>query len=129
MELRKDEISTFFTQNRVGVNIIKPEYAVTSLAMMDSAVEIVNKAEAAWSSETGMDAEGRHYTELVDMDSMVAFWLVNEIMGNADASNGGYMHVDQGGKVIFGPVWDFDWGAGCVTVGTDATGWICSLRP
>ena len=129
MEIRRDEVTSFFTHDRVHINIIKPEYAITSMAMMDSAIALVNDAEAAWCSENGEDALGRHYADLADVDSMVAFWLVNEIMGNVDASNGGYVHIDRGGKIVFGPVWDFDWGAGSVAVGISEIGWKCSLKP
>ena len=129
MELIWDAVSKFWTDNKVRVNIVKPEYAVTSVPMMDTAVAILSAAEAAWSAESGYDSNVRYYTELSDLDSMVSFWLVNEIMGNDDASRGGYLYVDKGGKVTFGPVWAFDWGAGCVTVASDPIGWKCSLKP
>ncbi len=50
------------------------------------------------------------FTDLVDIDSFVDYYLVNEIMHNSDNAWGSiYMHKTQDGKLKFGPVWDFDW--------------------
>ncbi len=50
------------------------------------------------------------FTDLVDVDSFVDYYLVNEIMHNSDNAWGSiYLHKTQDGKMKFGPVWDFDW--------------------
>ncbi len=50
------------------------------------------------------------FSDLVDVDSFIDYWLVNEIMRNPDASRKSvYMHKETDGKLYFGPVWDFDW--------------------
>ena len=49
------------------------------------------------------------FSDLVDVDSFVDYWLLNEIMQNLDASvRSVYMHKTTDGKLKFGPVWDFD---------------------
>ncbi len=49
------------------------------------------------------------FSDLVDVDSFVDYWLINEIMQNLDASvRSVYMHKTTDGKLKFGPVWDFD---------------------
>ena len=50
------------------------------------------------------------FSDLVDVDSFMEFWLVNEVMRNTDSVWGSvYMSKTQNGKLTFGPVWDFDW--------------------
>ena len=52
------------------------------------------------------------YQKYLDVDSFIDYWIVFEVMGNHELSNPGsvYMHRDKGGKLVAGPVWDFDWG-------------------
>lgn len=48
-------------------------------------------------------------TDLVDIDSLVDLYLLNEIMENAEGmSRSVYMHKTTTGKLKFGPAWDFD---------------------
>lgn len=50
------------------------------------------------------------FEDLVDVDSFLEYWLVNEIMHNQDARKKSiYMHKTKYGKLHFGPTWDFDW--------------------
>ena len=47
--------------------------------------------------------------ELIDVDSMVDYYLVNEIMENSDAGRSStYISKKLNEKAEFGPVWDFD---------------------
>ena len=48
--------------------------------------------------------------EMIDMDSFIDFWLLNDLVENDDAANrhSDFVHKDRGGKLIAGPVWDFD---------------------
>lgn len=48
--------------------------------------------------------------ELIDMDSFIDFWLLNDLFENDDAANqhSVFVHKDRGGKLFAGPVWDFD---------------------
>ena len=48
--------------------------------------------------------------DLVDIDSLIDYYLVYEIMCNRDVANKSiYAYKEAGGKLKFGPVWDFDW--------------------
>ena len=50
------------------------------------------------------------FEDLVDIDSFLEYYLVNEVMYNVDASWGSiYMHKTKDGKLKFGPLWDFDY--------------------
>jgi len=49
------------------------------------------------------------FDELVDVDSFMEYYLLNEIMHNTDSTYGSiYMHKTKDGLLKFGPVWDFD---------------------
>ncbi len=51
--------------------------------------------------------------ELIDIDSVIDAYLVEELFKNLDAGWGSfYMYQTVGGKLHFGPVWDFDLAAG-----------------
>ena len=77
-------------------------------------------AEDAIFSETGTDAEGRHYSELIDLRSAADYWWIQEFTVNGDGFRTDSAHLykkrseaDGGeGKLYFGPLWDFDesWG-------------------
>lgn len=56
------------------------------------------------------DVWSRDWENVIDMDSLVSFYLVNEIVDNIESFSGScYMHKHRGEdtKLIFGPVWDF----------------------
>jgi len=57
------------------------------------------------------------YTQYIDVDSAVDFFIVNEITRNVDAYRlSTFLHKDKdsigGGKLVFGPIWDFNLGFG-----------------
>ncbi len=50
------------------------------------------------------------WEKYIDVDTLVNFYMIQEIMGNQESFNGScYMHKDRGNdtKLQFGPVWDF----------------------
>ena len=52
----------------------------------------------------------KHWEQLVDLDEIIKFYLVNEIMENTESFHGScYFYRDNGtnAKWYFGPVWDF----------------------
>jgi hypothetical protein len=56
--------------------------------------------------------ETGNYEELIDVDSFIDWWFVHELTQNAEPNHpkSSYMHKDRLGKLVAGPVWDFDWG-------------------
>ena len=49
------------------------------------------------------------YKDVINVDSFVDYFLVNEFFGNYDAGNNStYFYKDLGGRLSMGPVWDFD---------------------
>ncbi len=67
----------------------------------------LNRATSAIYSE---DKNSTEWEKYIDMDTLVNYYLVYEIMGNREGFHGScYMHKDRGEntKLVFGPVWDF----------------------
>ncbi len=54
----------------------------------------------------------RKFADYMDLDSYIDWWLVHELAGNGEPAHpkSSYMHKDANGKMVAGPVWDFDWG-------------------
>ena len=127
-----DDVSKFTTENGLKIMIKSPEYLNTNQEMMEYAERYWNDFEKAYRSEDGYvdTAEGKkHYTELADIDTMVSFWLVNEIMGNRDAKHKSrFAYLDIDSKLKFGPVWDFDWGCASIKSSTEAKKWYMATN-
>lgn len=75
------------------------------------AEQIFQSAENAILAENGIDpVTGKHWTELIDLDSWVRKYLVEEIFGGYDAGCYSQFFYYDGldGKIFAGPVWDYD---------------------
>ena len=66
------------------------------------------------------DGDEVKFRELVDVDSFLATYLVEEIVKNLDSQwDSFYLYKDAGGKLCFGPVWDFDLSLGNANEGAE----------
>ena len=79
--------------------------------------QIINKLasiESALSNEEGVDGKSKlHYTEMIDINSMVKKYLIDEVTYNFDAWRGSnYIYTNKEGMLCFGPVWDYDYSFG-----------------
>ncbi len=55
------------------------------------------------------------YKDFIDVESFYDYFIMNELLLNYDAGfNSTYFHSDYTGKIIMGPIWDFDESAGNV---------------
>lgn len=73
--------------------------------------QVLQCVENAILAEDGVDPlTKKHYTELIDMDSWVRKYLVEEILGNYDGGSlSQYFYFQKSdGKVYAGPIWDMD---------------------
>ena len=54
----------------------------------------------------------RGYKNYIDPLSFIDYWLLYEVCINHEILNPGsvYLHKDRGGKLVAGPIWDFDYG-------------------
>lgn len=71
---------------------------------------------------TGVNAEGKHYYDYVDRDSLVKIFLMQELALNPDGFVSSlYFYKDVNEKLYAGPIWDQD-----MTLGT---GWTKQISP
>lgn len=72
--------------------------------------DYVTLCEEAIYSKADVASNGMRYDELIDVDSYVDWYLINEIMKNVDGImfSSCKMHKARAGKLCMGPVWDFD---------------------
>lgn len=69
--------------------------------------------EDAIYSDTGYNSKGKHYSDYIDVDSLITAYLVQEISMNVDATKASFFFYKDSdkkgdGKLHFGPAWDFD---------------------
>jgi len=85
--------------------------------------------EEALFSPNFVNSQGIRYNSYLDITSFVDFLLINEFSKNSDGYKlSSYFHKDKdskGGKLVMGPIWDFDQTCGLSTVCSshDHTGW------
>lgn len=107
--------SYFITDAQESFILRSPEYASEDqISYIDSYVQNV---ENAILSSDGIDGNtGKYYTDLIDLDSFVRKYLLEEVTANYDggvASSYFYKDIDAiSDKLYAGPVWDYDvtWG-------------------
>ena len=106
-----NEPSGFVTQKGQAVVLKEPEAA--SKKQVEYISTFFQGFENAIRSESGIDpVSGKHYSEFVDMDSLVKKYLLEEIVKNRDANRSSlyfYKPADSDSQVAFmGPAWDYD---------------------
>lgn len=125
-----DEASKFKTNSGQPMMFKAPEFVGTnnelfnyakkyiqaledSVHAADFYVNVQKESGTGKASEFTEDYEGKqHYTDLVDMDSLVRYLLLNEFYWNTETmKKSTYMYKDigQSNKLQIGPVWDMDW--------------------
>lgn len=80
---------------------------------LEDVQELWQSAENAMFAEDGIDpVTGKHWQELIDIDSWAMLFLVDEISGDYDGGRISkffyYQEIDGVGKIYGGPVWDKD---------------------
>lgn len=100
----------FETKHGTKVEITKPEGV--SADMTKSISDYYNAFEEALFSDdfcTEYGGKKMRYTDFIDVESFAKGLLLNEILQNKDfGMKSTYFSKDVGGKLVFGPVWDFD---------------------
>lgn len=68
--------------------------------------DYISKVDKAIKNRSG-------YEDLIDIDSFIDFFWMQEIFKNIDCNQGSiYMYKEKDGKLKMGPIWDFDLSAG-----------------
>lgn len=102
----------FLTPQNLNIQVAAPEYLSTNSEMLSYVTRYWEEFEAAYSQ---IPNPSKNLSKYTDMKSLVAVWLVNEIMGQNDLINSRFSYIADDGKLHFGPAWDFDHGSGCIS--------------
>lgn len=103
-------LDTYATINGLSMNYLEVKYPGASKITEKTVAFIdadVSEVERALYSENRTEFLG--YRDLLDLDSAIDYFLINEFFANYDSQwNSYYMYKDLNEKLHFGPVWDFD---------------------
>jgi hypothetical protein len=107
--------------------LLEPDWAQQK-AYIDGYIQATE--DALYGSQFADPVAG--YAAYIDVDAAVDFYLVHELFKNVDSNffSSVFLYKKRGGKLTFGPVWDFDLAAGNAQWarfgffnGADPTGW------
>lgn len=89
----------------------------------------IGEFEDAVFSNNYTNSQGKRYNEYINLNSFTDFLIINELSKNADGYKlSSYLHKDKdskGGKLVAGPIWDFDqtYGVSLVCSNYNHAGW------
>ena len=130
LDAHYDEASQFKTKYSQPMLFKAPEFVITNKELFGYAQKYIQALEdcvhsadfytnvqkvngTGKASEFTEDYEGKqHYTDLVDMDSLVSYLMLNEFYWNTETmKQSTFMYKDVGlnNKLQIGPLWDMDW--------------------
>ena len=96
------------TEMNIPAIMDSPKMLHTNEEMYNYVHTLVQDFEDAVRSPNFYNSKGKHYSEYVDMSSLVDYWMVwNFTLNNEFGSRSMYYYIDKG-KIHFGPIWDFD---------------------
>jgi len=100
--------SGFISDYGYPTEIKSPEFATRE--QVDYISNYYDEMMEAICSPNGKNPKtGLHYSQYIDVDSYIYYYLCSEIFYNLDAVNASlYMYKDKGGKLFCGPIWDYD---------------------
>ncbi|MFZ2636236.1 MAG: CotH kinase family protein [Rectinemataceae bacterium] len=116
----------FVTSSSVYMDYKMPKAEDVTPAQREAIRTFVNKAEAAILS-------GKGYEEYIDVASFIDWIIIEELFKSHDSNflSSVYLHRNTGGKLMLGPLWDFDLAAGNSDYGNiagydvkDSRGWF-----
>ena len=111
---RLDEEFNFKTERGVCISLKDPDSV--SEEIQSKVVSVIQAAEDVLFSDDFADA-ANSYTSCFDIDSVIDWYIVNELTKNVDAANFSsiYLYYDASDRLIhMGPNWDFDISCGNV---------------
>lgn len=110
--IRMTSDDVYFQTPRIVFNIKGPYVKYNSTEYQWIKDYVTNVENVLYSDDFLNPTTG--YKTLVDINSFVDWYLINEIAKNNDACfyTSCYMNIKQNGKLCMGPVWDFDIGYG-----------------
>lgn len=103
----------FITRRGAQVVVKEPEYA--TFEQVREIALFVQRMEDALYAESGMNTEGRHYSEYIDLSSLAVSYALDAFTSNTDAFlTSAYFYTDRDElgmltPLFSGPAWDYDY--------------------
>ncbi|MCL2562796.1 MAG: CotH kinase family protein [Oscillospiraceae bacterium] len=99
---------TYRLEGLNSVEIMYPRLSQQSDRVRDYVTRNISTVEHfMYSPEIIWDS--RSYEQYIDVNSFVNFYIINEFIANNDLWTGStYLHKDVRGRIVAGPVWDFN---------------------
>ena len=122
---RLDPTAPYFLSNFHLFHIKQPSVTQDSNELTDIKNLILNFEDALIHQRFSDDAGG--YKSLINLNSFVDWFLINEITKNIDAGaffSSVYLTISVDGKIDLGPIWDFD-----LSMAGDHEGWWMTNVP
>ena len=113
-DFQEDNYVTIGSGTTYDVNIKNPEdefYTDEVKAAIKDYLDIVYGCTQQWGDgNVNNFTEADGFFKYADMESLISYFICNEISGNFDGliSNYAYRDINEGDKLMFGPLWDFD---------------------
>jgi len=108
---RRINIFTEYTlrlESRHVMEILYPSVQMQSERVRNYVTGSINSFERLIYSRYMFWYPGR-YQHYIDFDSFVNYFIINEFIGNNDVfGNSTYFHKDVRGRLVAGPIWDFN---------------------
>lgn len=112
------DMRMFETKKGMSVLLESPDFSENepNEAQYNYIRDYFQKVEDALYGDGFKDDEGKSYSEYMDVQSAIDYYLIQEFSLNGDGfcSNSTYLYKKRDGKLYWGPLWDFDyvaWGA------------------
>lgn len=109
------------TVGPLKVNVKAPDADDLSTSQFNFIKQYFFSAEKTLYSENWLDSQDG-YENYYDIQSFVDIYLVSELIHHHEWKwpKSTYLHKDKGGKLVAGPMWDYDY-----DTFTNRTGWYC----
>ena len=109
MEIQEDEGRVLRTDRNL-FQIDTPEYEDLTEPQYEYISGFMQKLENSLCRPEAV-TDGTTAADLMDIDSYIDYFLLQEASRNGDGyrSSSTYLYKDRGGKLVFGPLWDFDY--------------------
>lgn len=96
------------TNHNIPVMMDNPCALSTNPQMYTYVHTLIQNFEDALYSPTFYNSKGYHYSEYLNVDSLVSFWTVWNLFNNIEFGYLSLYYYIDDGKINFGPCWDFD---------------------